>query len=967
MSAERWRRVERLFHEALAQGETARGAFLAAACAGDAELEAEVESLLVHAQRSDALLEHDALDEAALLADDAPATTSLAGSELGPYRLERRIGAGGMGEVYLARDGRLGRAVALKLLDPSLVADPRRRARFLKEARLAALLDHPSICAIHEVGEHDGRPFIAMQLVEGMTLRDATGGRPLPSEALLDIALQVGEALAFAHERGIIHRDVKATNVMVTPQGQAKVLDFGIAKRLEVENVDVDGAGAPRTEGTAVGTVLGTPGSMSPEQASGARTDQRSDVFSFGVLLYEMATGRPPFQGGTWADLMSAVLHEAHRPLVADALPPGLPAIVDRALAKQPAERYQTMEELLADLRAATTPGAVIAPTPIVSEAAAASAPRRRSVARTIAIAVVFVAATIAIAWFFVARATRAPSRAAIPGGFTRLTDQAGLEHSPRLSPDGDAVIYVAGPRGNNDIFLQRLGGEGNAINLTASCARDDRAPAYSFDGRRIAFRSECDGGGIFVMSAGGGARRRVSAAGQDPAWSPDGREIAVTEEAITETPLYRVISRATLVAVEVESGRRRMLLAEDAVQPAWSPHGHRVAFWRAKGGGQRDLLTVGARRPSAPVAPVAVTADAAVDWNPVWSPDGRFLYFVSDRGGVMNLWRVPIDERSGRPLGEPQPLTTPTQWPAGLSFSRDGRRMAYAALDQRTTILTRSFDPEREEVGPAVTVLRGSRLVSSQDLSPDGQWIAFASSLPQEDIHVMRVDGSSQRRLTADRANDRAPRWSPDGSEIAFYSSRGGKAYDVWTARADGSSLRAVTVVDREGLLFPLWSPDGKRILATRRPSNVVILDRRRAPRDAVLEVLPSIDRNQAFVGLSWSPDGRSVAGTGFREGRVSVHVYTFGTRTYRKVADGGSAPVWLADSRRLLVDFPDGIAVVDTVTGRQRRIAPPAGWMAPITPWTLSLSRDQRTLSVLESVSEGDVWLATLADAPS
>ena len=357
INAARWQQVERLFHEALSLGDDARAAWLEDACGSDVDLRVKVESMVASARRGDALLEGNAIDEAAPLLADIEEAESLAGTELAHYHLERRLGRGGMGEVYLARDGRLGRQVAVKLLDPALGADRRSQARFLEEARVAALLDHPNVCTIHEVGEHEGRPFLVMQYVAGRTLKELIGGQPLPPEVLMSLAVQVGEALAAAHELGIIHRDVKAANVMVTPQGLAKVLDFGIAKRLEVEVL------GDSTAATAAGTILGTPGSMAPEQAAGARTDRRSDIFSFGVLLYEMATGRTPFPGTSWAERMTAVLYEPHPPFeLAPGMPASLPSVVDRALAKQPADRYDSMSELLTELRGGATQPAVRIP-----------------------------------------------------------------------------------------------------------------------------------------------------------------------------------------------------------------------------------------------------------------------------------------------------------------------------------------------------------------------------------------------------------------------------------------------------------------------------------------------------------------------------------------------------------------------------------------------------------------------------
>jgi serine/threonine-protein kinase len=345
VTPERWRQIERLLEQALECAPADRAALLDRSCAGDPVLREEVEALLAAEHTKDGVLDANAFEVAALLDDTEPAVAP--GRQIGSYTVRKRLGSGGMGEVYLAHDARLDRNVALKLLDPTLVADGASRARFLREARLASSLDHPNICAVHEVGEADGRLFIAMQFVEGETLRRVIDGRPLGLESLLSIALQVADALAAAHDRGIVHRDVKAGNIMVTPDGRAKVLDFGLAKLLE------RAAGAHDTHLTVTGAVMGTPSSMSPEQARGERVDHRSDIFSFGVVLYEMATGRAPFKGRSRADLISALLTEPHAPAteVNDELPQRLSAVIDRALAKEPDDRFQSMAEVLADLR----------------------------------------------------------------------------------------------------------------------------------------------------------------------------------------------------------------------------------------------------------------------------------------------------------------------------------------------------------------------------------------------------------------------------------------------------------------------------------------------------------------------------------------------------------------------------------------------------------------------------------------
>jgi serine/threonine protein kinase/tetratricopeptide (TPR) repeat protein len=345
LKRERNRQIDQVFQAALAHNPAERAAFLDGACAGDSDLRRQVETLLASDEEADGFIESPALEIAPELV--AADHTTVTGKTIGPYQLDSRLGAGGMGKVYLAHDQRLGRKVALKLLDPGLTGDNAQRKRFLREARLAASLDHPNICTIHEVGEAAGRLFIAMQYVEGETLRRTIRGRPLKLDSLLSISLQVADALAEAHSRGIIHRDVKAGNIIITPRGQAKVLDFGLAKILEKEGEETE------THLTMTGMVMGTPASMAPEQARGERVDHRSDIFSFGVVMYELATGSIPFKGKTRADVISALLKETHTPALElnKEIPSRLSAVIDRALAKDPADRYQSLPEMIAHLR----------------------------------------------------------------------------------------------------------------------------------------------------------------------------------------------------------------------------------------------------------------------------------------------------------------------------------------------------------------------------------------------------------------------------------------------------------------------------------------------------------------------------------------------------------------------------------------------------------------------------------------
>ena len=327
---------------------------------------------------------------------------------------------------------------------------------------------------------------------------------------------------------------------------------------------------------------------------------------------------------------------------------------------------------------------------------------------------------------------------------FDRVTDEAGVETTPAISPDGKSVVYAKTVGLDTALYLLRVGSK-TPQRLSGESPAHDSQPAFSPDGDRIAFRSERDGGGIFLMSATGESVTRLTSAGYSPCWSPDGREIVVSPNTFaTPTDLSGTATGLRLVAVA--SGQSRALAVTGrALQPAWSPSGARIAFWTVRGrSGQRDILTIAADGSDAAKGGSLVTDDAALDWSPRWSPDGRSLYFSSARGGTMNLWRVAIDQATGRLLGEPEPVTAPSIWSGDLSFARDGSRVAFATLDYRSTLLRVPFDPVREALtGPAEPVLRGTRPIRDHSLSPDGRWIAFTQAGAQEDLFVARVDGS--------------------------------------------------------------------------------------------------------------------------------------------------------------------------------------------------------------------------------
>ena len=971
MSDDRWLRVKWLFQAALERSPSERSAFVTAAVAGDDTLRRDVEALIAADVDAPLLSDQWPLASESLLAElrlasstgQSPGPSSpvlAAGNRLGKYDVVAPLGAGGMGEVYRAHDPRLARDVAIKILPHAFTSDPDRLTRFEREARVLAALNHPHIAGIYGIEETGPAPALVLELVEGPTLADRIKAGRLGVEESLTIARQIADALSAAHDKGIVHRDLKPANVKVMPSGVVKVLDFGLAKTDSDDPTPEPTHSALITlSGTRDGVILGTAAYMSPEQARGRPVDKRSDIWAFGCVVYEMLTGRKAFDRDTASDTMAAIFErEPDWSRLPAATPTTVRRLLRRCLEKDVSRRLRDIGDACLE----------------IDDAIGRFGSRRLRGGlvdfgrdrRMAAVAVITVLAIgLVAALFWQTWRARPPAREVLHPAFTQITSQSGLEWFPSLSPDGKWVVFGGDTGGNRDIFLQSTTGQ-TPINLTADSTDDDDQPAFSPDGERIAFRSSRDGGGLFVMGRTGEAVRRLTRRGFKPTWSPEGREIAFTTENADLDP-QNTLGLSPLWVVDVTSGQERQLGDVDAVLPSWSPHGQRIAYTTRgaiAGSTRLDIWTVD----RSGGAPVAVTTDGASNGNPVWAPDGRHLYFVSGRGGPINLWRVALDEASGTATGAPEAVTTPSPFVAHLSISSDGTRIAYSSILRSRNIQKLAIDPATgTPAGEPVWITTGSRLWANPDPSPDGKWVVFYSSVqPEGDLYVARTDGTGLRQLTSGADPiDRMPRWSPDGQWIAFHSIRGKDQY-LWKIRPDGSERRQLSPL--ADAIYPAWSPKASRIAVLmgagigHPENNVYIFDPSREWTDQTPQVIPPPPGSpHEFVVNAWSPDGLRLAGQAGL-GAHGIVVYSLTSRTFDRLSDFGGYPVWLPDGRRVMfVAGGRGFYVVDTrsrkvdkVFSVQRDVIGPP-----------QLTRGGREAYFTRRVTEGDIWLLTLSQS--
>lgn len=889
------------------------------------------------------------------------------GQRIAHYEVTAKLGAGGMGEVYRARDTHLERDVALKILPEALVGDADRLGRFEREAKTLAGLNHPNIAQVYGLEGDGATRAIVMELVDGRDLAAVLGNSRLPLEDALPMARQIAEALDAAHEQGVIHRDLKPANVMLTADEQVKVLDFGLAKSTDGEAVR-SSSGDPldsrtmTTAPTEAGVILGTAAYMSPEQARGKLLDKRSDIWSFGCVLYEMLTGQCAFDGETMTDVLAAIVRaEPDWAPLERVAPPRLVRLVQRCLRKDHRERLRDIGEaalILKEIAAGDDGGDAAAQAHDLSENAPGAGPWK-VIAGIAGLAVVALAALQFGPWK--ADSNSSGSEATVVTAMSLVTDLAGFQRSPSLSPDGKQLLYVAEEGGDLDIFLLRVGGQ-NAVNLTADFDSNDDHPAWSPDGERIAFDSDRNGGGIFIMGATGESARRVSDEGFHPGWSPDGKQLTFSNENIVD--VYSRISLSRLNIVDVASGARSIISVNgDAAQGQWSPDGRWVAYWTSETG-QRDIRVVPT---SGSGEFISITDDTETDWEPRWAPDGKALYFVSDRGGSPDLWKIAINPTTGQPAGAPKAVTTGVASVSSFSIDQAGERILLGVSSELDSFERIPFDPATESIrGPSVPIFTSKNLIKQFSLSRDEERIAYRSGTFQEDIFTIRVDGTDRRRLTNDMARDRGPVWGPGDEWLVFYSNRGDD-YAHWAIGSDGTGLRLMAVEQGEGINDPSWSHDGKRIAATATSQGSAIYDVDPAwfESGADFEPLQIADNQLDFVALGWSSDDKQLSGC--TDWDADLATYDLASGEITLVRDEQGAPVgcdgtlllrgWIDSSRFIFWDAPSKRALLWDLGDEQLREVPGIPG-----PSKFEVADDGRTLYIVRTIQDSEIWMLEL-----
>jgi serine/threonine protein kinase/Tol biopolymer transport system component len=927
LSTNQWQQVKALFAAVLEHELEGRSAFLEEARDVDDAVRGEVKRLLAEDDRSGDFLSQPIVDRPEEEVGAGALTPDLTGRTLSHYQIVEKIGEGGMAVVYKARDLRLDRFVAFKLLPGEVAADPERQRKLVKEAKAASALDHPNIVTIYETGTAEGLSFIAMELVEGETLDRVLARRRLPLGEALKYGIQVAEALAAAHAGGIVHRDLKPSNIMVRPDSWTKVLDFGLAKRRvppDREALESRETAISRPEERA----FGTPAYMSPEQVEGNSADDRSDIFSFGIVLYEMIAGRHPFRGDTAISTLAAILAQEPEPLgkTAENVPAELETLLTRCLEKDRTRRLSSAVDLKAAMEVIQQKYAL--------EFTAQRTPswRRSRLLPWLACATLVLAAVgagIGLRWGGPAPGSQLLTE--VP-----VTYYAGLQVHPSVAPDGNQVAFAWNGPGESTFHIYRkVIGSGDPLRLTHNEA-SDLFPAISPDDTQIAFLRLVAPGraALLLVPVLGGAERHVAdlntISGARPnlatfvvgpllSWTPDGQYIAAPQRGPS--------GALGIVLVSVANGEMRPLTQPDAldfpgdIESSFSPNGRSLVFTRFLGLSECRLFRLDLSADLQPRgAPHLLKTGVPGAHSPSWTGDGRGLLFASGWLQHLGIWRMdafgrgtarqvltpdlsafwPVSNArkqrliyvkaqheistwelpllpSGQAADEPKRLSGAHDSDFALDYEPEGKRVAFLS-DRGGKAEIWLADLDGSHALPLVAA--AEHPVGGPKWSPDGKWILYAASRNGEThLYTIAADGGHPRRLTSRPSYLTGPAWSPDGEWAYFAEGRSGQA-DIWKVSAHGGVPVQVT---KNGGLNPKVSSGGDYLYYLKQPfaTEVWKLPLRGGNEERVFGTGVLNDFVLSDKGIY------CVVNTWFPSGGASIQFFDFSTGSIQKVYD--------------------------------------------------------------------------------